>query len=171
MSYVGGCHCGAIRYRLEAEPVHVDLCHCVDCRRNSGAPVVCWAGFPDSALTFEKGPAENLQFVRIRDARFLRRLRHGPLLPERTALARYRRGPVSDAGRSGGTAAAPAYPGGRKAQLDGDGARTAVGRTLSGDGLGLIARRRCAPPRYQFNPRRAPPRRCSEEPSLPARGL
>ena len=55
MSYAGGCHCDAIRYHLDAEPVHVDLCHCVDCRRNSGAPVVCWAGFPQSALTFEKG--------------------------------------------------------------------------------------------------------------------
>ncbi len=55
MSHAGGCHCGAIRYRVEGEPIHVDLCHCVDCRRNSGAPVVCWAGFKESDLTLEKG--------------------------------------------------------------------------------------------------------------------
>jgi hypothetical protein len=55
MSYAGGCHCGAIRYRLDGEPIHVDLCHCVDCRRSSGAPVVCWAGFKESDLAMEKG--------------------------------------------------------------------------------------------------------------------
>ena len=54
MSYAGGCHCGRIRYRLEGEPIHVDLCHCADCRRSSGAPVVCWAGFPAAALRLEK---------------------------------------------------------------------------------------------------------------------
>ena len=55
MSYAGGCHCGAIRYSLEGEPIHVDLCHCVDCRRNAGAPVMCWAGFNEAQLTLEKG--------------------------------------------------------------------------------------------------------------------
>lgn len=55
MSLAGGCHCKAIRYRLIGEPGHVDLCHCVDCRRNSGAPVVCWAGFPEASLALEKG--------------------------------------------------------------------------------------------------------------------
>ena len=55
MTFTGGCHCGAIRYSLEGEPHHVDLCHCADCRRNAGAPVVCWAGFPESDLTLDKG--------------------------------------------------------------------------------------------------------------------
>jgi hypothetical protein len=41
----GGCHCGAVRYRLDGKPVRVGLCHCVDCRRHSGAPVVAWAIF------------------------------------------------------------------------------------------------------------------------------
>jgi hypothetical protein len=55
MTLAGGCHCGSIRYRLEGDPSHVDLCHCADCRRNSGAPVVCWAGFEADKLTIEKG--------------------------------------------------------------------------------------------------------------------
>lgn len=55
MTYVGGCHCGSVRYRIEGEPGHVDLCHCADCRRNSGAPVVCWAGFQERDLELESG--------------------------------------------------------------------------------------------------------------------
>ena len=36
----GGCYCGAIRYRIEGEPLHVNYCHCRMCQRLSGAPVV-----------------------------------------------------------------------------------------------------------------------------------
>jgi hypothetical protein len=39
----GGCHCGAVRYRIEGEPARAGLCHCTDCRRHTGAPVVGWA--------------------------------------------------------------------------------------------------------------------------------
>ena len=49
----GRCHCGAISYRVEGEPVYHALCHCTDCRRQTGAPVVSWALFPDQALTIE----------------------------------------------------------------------------------------------------------------------
>jgi hypothetical protein len=38
----GGCHCGAVRYRIEGEPMHTGLCHCSDCRRHAGAPMVAW---------------------------------------------------------------------------------------------------------------------------------
>ncbi len=54
-SLSGGCHCGALRYRLTGDPSHVALCHCADCRRTSGAPVVCWAGFSEASLAIEKG--------------------------------------------------------------------------------------------------------------------
>jgi hypothetical protein len=36
----GGCLCGAIRYRISAEPRSADYCHCRMCRRAAGAPVV-----------------------------------------------------------------------------------------------------------------------------------
>ena len=32
----GGCACGAVRYRLTAEPLIVHACHCRDCQRLSG---------------------------------------------------------------------------------------------------------------------------------------
>ncbi|WP_099039685.1 GFA family protein [Mycobacterium neglectum] len=33
----GRCLCGSIRYRLDAQPDSVILCHCDDCQRHSGA--------------------------------------------------------------------------------------------------------------------------------------
>jgi len=39
----GGCHCRAVRYRVEGATAHVALCHCSDCRRHAGAPMVSWA--------------------------------------------------------------------------------------------------------------------------------
>lgn len=33
----GGCSCGAVRYRLKAEPISVNCCHCHDCQRQSGS--------------------------------------------------------------------------------------------------------------------------------------
>ena len=41
--FEGGCHCGAIRYRMEGNVQHHTLCHCSDCRKASGAPAVSWA--------------------------------------------------------------------------------------------------------------------------------
>jgi hypothetical protein len=55
MALSGGCHCGAIRYQLEGNPKDVALCHCIDCRKNSGAPVMVWAGYPETSLKVTKG--------------------------------------------------------------------------------------------------------------------
>jgi hypothetical protein len=33
----GGCQCGEIRYRLTGEPVWLTICHCNECKRQSGA--------------------------------------------------------------------------------------------------------------------------------------
>ncbi|HKE95781.1 MAG TPA: GFA family protein [Povalibacter sp.] len=38
----GGCLCGAIRYRLTAQPRSTSLCHCRSCRLAAGAPSVAW---------------------------------------------------------------------------------------------------------------------------------
>jgi len=38
----GGCLCGAVRYRVVGDPVATSRCHCVSCRRASGAPAVAW---------------------------------------------------------------------------------------------------------------------------------
>ena len=38
----GQCHCGAVQYEMPAETVHKAICHCSDCRRHAGAPIVAW---------------------------------------------------------------------------------------------------------------------------------
>lgn len=55
MTITGGCHCGAIRYVVEGEALTHALCHCTDCRRHAGAPMVGWTMYPVSALKLLKG--------------------------------------------------------------------------------------------------------------------
>ncbi|MBN8501222.1 MAG: GFA family protein [Sphingomonadales bacterium] len=55
MTLTGGCHCGAVRYAIEGTAQHVALCHCQDCRRSAGAPMVSWAAFAEAALTVTEG--------------------------------------------------------------------------------------------------------------------
>ena len=55
MNLTGGCHCGAIRYEVSGEPITHALCHCSDCRRHSGAPMVGWTMYPEDALVITKG--------------------------------------------------------------------------------------------------------------------
>jgi hypothetical protein len=56
--YSGGCHCGAIRYEARGAPQHVALCHCTDCRKSAGAPMVAWAAFAEGEVTVTQGEAK-----------------------------------------------------------------------------------------------------------------
>ena len=58
MSHQGGCQCGAVRYEVSGEPQHVALCHCEDCRKSSGAPMVAWAAFAEDEFRITKGEAK-----------------------------------------------------------------------------------------------------------------
>jgi hypothetical protein len=40
----GGCQCGAVRYRLSAEPTGVNVCHCRMCQKASGGPMMAFGG-------------------------------------------------------------------------------------------------------------------------------
>lgn len=55
MPEAGGCHCGAVRYEVDGAPQHVALCHCSDCRKSSGAPMVAWAAFGENDFRVTKG--------------------------------------------------------------------------------------------------------------------
>jgi hypothetical protein len=50
-AHEGGCRCGKVRYRFDGAAAHACLCHCEDCRRSAGAPVVGWAAVPAQTLT------------------------------------------------------------------------------------------------------------------------
>ncbi len=52
----GKCHCGAISYTINAEPINHALCHCNDCRGHSGAPMVGWAMTPAVTVKIQGEP-------------------------------------------------------------------------------------------------------------------
>lgn len=56
MGFTGGCQCGAIRYAAEGEPLTHALCHCEDCRRSAGAPMVGWMMYPSNAIRITGTP-------------------------------------------------------------------------------------------------------------------
>ena len=45
----GGCLCGAVRYSVRGDPVHVGRCHCADCRKESGSAFTVYAQWPVDA--------------------------------------------------------------------------------------------------------------------------
>jgi hypothetical protein len=51
----GGCHCGAIRYEAADTPNRHSVCHCTDCRRSAGAPMVAWAVYGAHDVRVTKG--------------------------------------------------------------------------------------------------------------------
>jgi hypothetical protein len=51
----GGCLCGALRFRVTAQPLDSGYCYCRMCQRNSGAPVVAWTTFPAASFSWIAG--------------------------------------------------------------------------------------------------------------------
>jgi hypothetical protein len=52
---LGGCMCGAVRYRASEPPRISTVCHCADCRRGAGAQSVAWVTFPTESFAFTHG--------------------------------------------------------------------------------------------------------------------
>jgi hypothetical protein len=46
----GQCLCGNVRYQVRGEPSRVRLCHCADCRRESGSAFTMFAVRPRDAF-------------------------------------------------------------------------------------------------------------------------
>jgi len=40
---MGGCDCGRVRIEARGEPTRVGLCHCLNCRKETGAPFMAFA--------------------------------------------------------------------------------------------------------------------------------
>src|SRR5439155_14629543 len=59
----GGCLCGSIRYEATGQPYNITHCHCLDCRRSSGAPFVTWASFSRSGFRFTTGQPRELPWA------------------------------------------------------------------------------------------------------------
>jgi hypothetical protein len=51
----GGCQCGAVRYRLQAEPTGANICHCRMCQKAGGAPFMAFGGVRMSEFVVTRG--------------------------------------------------------------------------------------------------------------------
>uniref|UniRef100_A0A7S1VM75 CENP-V/GFA domain-containing protein n=1 Tax=Sexangularia sp. CB-2014 TaxID=1486929 RepID=A0A7S1VM75_9EUKA len=49
----GHCHCGKISFTVSPPFAHNAVCHCVDCRRSSGALAVHWAVVSEESLVLD----------------------------------------------------------------------------------------------------------------------
>jgi hypothetical protein len=52
---IGGCACGAIRYRMTSAPMFVHCCHCLDCQRQTGSAFVLNAIIEADRVVLDKG--------------------------------------------------------------------------------------------------------------------
>jgi len=52
-SQIGGCLCGAVRYRLDGEPMMCVTCHCRNCQRQAGSALSIILGVREDELTIE----------------------------------------------------------------------------------------------------------------------
>ncbi len=57
----GGCLCGGVRYRALEAPKQVSDCHCLDCRRASGAPFVTWGSFRREKIELLSGEVRKVK--------------------------------------------------------------------------------------------------------------
>ena len=62
MSKEGGCYCGAIRYRTDAEPAVKAQCHCRECQYFAGGSSNLTQGIPEADFSYTKGTPK--QFTR-----------------------------------------------------------------------------------------------------------
>lgn len=53
----GGCHCGALRYRVAGAVIDSGYCHCRICQRTTGAPALAWVTVPLEAFAMTAGEA------------------------------------------------------------------------------------------------------------------
>jgi hypothetical protein len=51
----GHCLCGAVKFRMNADPLWVSYCHCQSCRRHTGSAAATFAGFAENTVSFTEG--------------------------------------------------------------------------------------------------------------------
>lgn len=61
MTHDGSCFCGAVKFRLECEPMFVHCCHCTDCRKQTGSAFAINALIEAARVTLLTGAPEAVE--------------------------------------------------------------------------------------------------------------
>lgn len=59
----GGCHCGALRYRVGQAPLMVYNCHCTNCQKISGGAFSTPATIFEAAFAFTQGEPQRVEWT------------------------------------------------------------------------------------------------------------
>ncbi|WP_457324006.1 GFA family protein [Roseateles sp. P5_E11] len=57
-TYSGECLCGRVKLAARGEPLRVGICHCMDCRKESGSAFTFYAVWPAGQFEHEGDTAE-----------------------------------------------------------------------------------------------------------------
>ena len=68
----GGCLCGAVRYRVNAEPVRTSACHCRNCQRRTGSAFGIGAYFRQEDVEMLRGELRTYEYRSDESGRWLR---------------------------------------------------------------------------------------------------
>jgi len=70
--HTGGCLCGAVRYRVTGTPLRVGLCHCGQCRRQTGSALPSFVTWPRGGFEVTKGEPSRFRVSDIATREFCR---------------------------------------------------------------------------------------------------
>ncbi|WP_420404012.1 GFA family protein [Nisaea sp.] len=51
----GSCQCGAVRYEVDADPIDIYVCHCIECRKQSSSAFGISVIVPSDAVRIVEG--------------------------------------------------------------------------------------------------------------------
>ena len=72
----GGCQCGAVRYRVPAQPIRASVCYCRMCQRASGGPLMAFVRYDAADVHWSSPPAVFEEAQASSSGVFLRAVRH-----------------------------------------------------------------------------------------------
>jgi len=55
---ISSCFCGSVNIDINGKPEWVSYCHCLSCRKATGAPVTAYASFRNSDLEYKTGDVQ-----------------------------------------------------------------------------------------------------------------
>ena len=58
----GGCHCGAVRYRVLSTPMLTGVCHCTSCQRRTGSAFGISAYFAEHDVEITRGVLKTYEY-------------------------------------------------------------------------------------------------------------